>query len=392
MVIRTRPDRAEWTARAAALAPVLREGTAWGDRHGRLADATVRALTEAHVFRMRVPARYGGYECDTSTLVDVSLELGRADGSTAFDVVVWWIMAWNVGLFPDEVQDVVFADPDVRICGTLAPTAGAQQVAGGIVVNGSWEFNSGAAHSTWKVLSALLPTAEGPLPVMAVAPMSEMTAADDWDVTGLRGTGSVTVEARDLFVPEGRYLPVPDLLRQRYASKLNAASPMFRAPVVAAVSAATCGKIVGMARGAAEEFMAAAAGRPIGNTDYGRQIDAPITHLQVAEAVLKADEAEYHARRLAAMVDDKALAGEEWTVRERAYARVAVGRVCQLAGEAVDLLASASGGSALRTGRAIQRFRHDVQAVSMHAMNLPSTNLELYGRVLSGLEPNSFFV
>jgi alkylation response protein AidB-like acyl-CoA dehydrogenase len=387
-----RPDRAEWQARAAALLPVLRANAEWGERNGRLADESVRALTDAGIFRMRVPARYGGFECDTSTLVDVSIELGRADGSAAFDVVAWWIMSWNVGLLPDEVQDEVFADPDVRICGTFAPTATAEPVDGGIVVNGSWAFNSGAAHSRWKLLSAILPTPDGPLPVMAVAPMSAMRTVEDWDVAGLKATGSLTVTARDVFVPTGWYIPIPSLLQQQYASETNAASPMYRAPMAAAVSAATCGKLVGMARGAAEEFQELIAGRPITNTDYERQADAPITHLQAGEAALKTDEAEFHARKIAAMVDDKALSGEPWSLQERAYARVAVGRVCQLASEAVELLASASGASSIFADRPIQRFRRDVQAVTIHAMNLPSTNLELYGRVLCGLEPNSFFV
>jgi hypothetical protein len=46
-----------------------------------------------------------------------------------------------------------------------------------------------------------------------------------------------------------------------------------------------------MARAAIDDFLARIAGRPITNTDYERQIDAPITHLQLAEAWLKVDEA-----------------------------------------------------------------------------------------------------
>ncbi|MEV0846475.1 acyl-CoA dehydrogenase family protein [Streptomyces sp. NPDC049954] len=387
------PTRAELTQRARDLVPLLREHAPRAEHEARLTDEVVAALTEAGIFRMRLPARYGGYECDTATLVDVSTELGRGDGSVAFDVVAWWIMSWNIGLFPDEVQDEVFADADVRVCGTLAPTATAAPTEGGVLVDGSWAFNSGAAHSSWKVLSAMLPTPDGgAVPIMGIAPIDAFEVVEDWRVAGLRGTGSVTLVGRQVFVPEARYIPVPDLLQQQYASKLNAGNPMYRAPIVGAVSAATCGKLIGLARAAQEEFLQRSARRPITNTDYERQLDAPVTHLQVAEAALKTDEAEYHARRLAAMVDDKAAAGQEWTLQERAYARVAVGRVCQLAAQAVDLVAGAAGASSIYSDQLVQRVRRDVQAINMHALNLPSTNLELYGRVLCGLEPNTFFV
>jgi alkylation response protein AidB-like acyl-CoA dehydrogenase len=182
------------------------------------------------------------------------------------------------------------------------------------------------------------------------------------------------------------------MMQAQYASKLNADNPIYRGPMVGPISASTVGKVVGLARAAGEVFMDRLPGRAITNTDYTSQIEAPITHLQVAEAALKTDEAEYHARRIAAMVDDKGLSGEPWTLRERAYARMSVGRVCQLAHEAVNLLAMASGGSSVYSSVPIQRIQRDIQAINLHALNLPANNLELYGRVLCGLEPNTFFV
>lgn len=387
------PDRAGLLDRAARLVPVLRENALWSERNRRLADESVQAMTDAGIFRMRVPARYGGYECDAATLVDVGIELGRGDGSAAFDVAAWWIMSGNVAHFADEVQDEVFADPDVRICGTLAPSGMAVPKDGGVVVSGSWAFNSGAAHSQWKLLSAILPDATGgAAPIMALVPIGDLTLVDDWDVAGLRGTGSVTAVAEDVFIPAGRYLPIADLMQQKYASTLNADSPAYRGPMVGPISAATVGKIVGLARHAGEAFLDRLPGRAITNTAYASQAEAPITHLQVAEASLKTDEAEYHARRVAALVDEKGLSSAEWTMRERAYARMSVGRVCQLAHEAVTTLAMASGGSSIYTSVPIQRIQRDVQAITLHALNLPANNLELYGRVLCGLEPNTFFV
>jgi alkylation response protein AidB-like acyl-CoA dehydrogenase len=391
--VQSPPPRAELARRAALLVPVLREQATWSEANRRLSDEAVAAMTDAGVFRMRVPERFGGYEADAATLVDVGIEIGRGDGSAGFNVAAWWIMTWQVGLFPDEVQEEVFADPDVRICGTLAPTGTAVAKDGGIVVNGQWNFNSGAAHSTWKLLTAVLPTADGGAePVSGLVPMSELTLIDDWDVAGLRGTGSIKATAENLFIPANRFLPISALLRQEYPTKLNAHRPSYRVPMVASVGVATVGKIVGLARAAVELFLDRIETRTITNTMYERQGDAALTHLQTAEASLLTDEAEYHARRIAAMVDEKGLADEPWTLRERAYARVCVGRACQLAGQAIDLLAGASGANSIYSSDPVQRIRRDIQAINIHSVNLPSTNMELYGRILCGREPNTFFV
>ena len=127
----------------------------------RLHDETIEALAEAGIFRLRVPRRYGGYEADTQTLVDVATELGRVDGSSAWAASVYWIPGWMACLFPDEVQDEVFATENVRMCGTLSPSAFAKPADGGVVLNGKWGFISGALHSHWQVTISVLVPDEG---------------------------------------------------------------------------------------------------------------------------------------------------------------------------------------------------------------------------------------
>src|SRR5690348_12121012 len=95
--------------RAAKLVPMLREAAVKTEQQRRLPDETVDALADAGILRMRVPTRYGGYESPNTDLVDVATELGRGDGAVAWTASVWWIPTWMVGLFPDAVQDEVFA-------------------------------------------------------------------------------------------------------------------------------------------------------------------------------------------------------------------------------------------------------------------------------------------
>jgi hypothetical protein len=55
----------------------------------------------------------------------------------------------------------------------------------------------------------------------------------------------------------------------------------------------------------------------------------------------------------------------------------------------VDLLFHSSGASAIQSHVPIQRFQRDMQALANHAVMHAPTGIELYGRVLCGLEPNT---
>jgi alkylation response protein AidB-like acyl-CoA dehydrogenase len=387
------PTREQLVRRASELAPVLRKHAPWSEENRRLHDESIEALADAGIFRMRVPTRYGGYESDTRTLVDVAGELGRADGSAAWTASVYWIPGWMTCLYPDEVQDEVFATPDVRVCGTLSPTGMAAPVPGGVVLNGKWGFISGALHSQWQEVIAVLvgPDSE-PMPIQALVPITDLQIVDDWYTAGLKGTGSVTTIAQDVFIPANRVLPLGAVLQGQHASTTNAGAAIYRAPLLPVAAASSVGTVVGLAKAAGDAFFQRLPDRKITYTDYASQREAPLTHLQVAEATLKTDQAEFHAHRLATTVDTKGVDGTPWTLPERARARADLGAVCRLAKEAVDILATASGGSSIYTDVPIQRIARDVQAVNLHALMHPNTNAELYGRVLCGLEPNTLYL
>lgn len=388
------PPRAELVRRATDLVPLLRKYAPWAEEHRKLHEETIAALAEAGVLRMRVPARYGGYESDTATLNQVMTELGRGDAAVAWTASVWAIAGWMVGMFPDEVQDEVFATPDVRVCGALTPSAQATPATGGMVISGRWGFISGALHSHWQEVIAMAPTPDGASmwPVVALVPIADLQIVDDWHTSGLRGSGSVSTVANEVFVPQERIVPLPPMLQGQTASARNAELPMYRSPLVAMANACSAGTVLGLAGAAREVFFERLGERKITYTEYEHQGDAPVTHLQVAEATIKIDEAEFHADRMTQLVDAKGASGQPWTVQERARTRVDIGAVCQLSRSAVDILAMASGGTSIYSEVPIQRIVRDLHAVNLHALMVPSTNLELYGRVLCGLEPNTAYI
>ncbi|MGJ9423283.1 acyl-CoA dehydrogenase family protein [Aeromicrobium sp. CF3.5] len=389
----TVPTRADLVSSAAGLVPLLRERAAETESARRIPAETVQALTDAGILRMRVPRRYGGYESDMRTTQAVVAELARGDGSVSWTVSVWMISTWIAGLFPDSVQDEIFSDPGTRVCGILSPTATAVPVDGGYVVNGAWSFNSGAQDSQWNTNSVLLmPPGGQPSPLMTAIPMKDLELVDDWYSSGLQGSGSIKTVARDVFVPGDYALDMGPVLRQEYSSVANADQPIYQAPLVSTASATVSGVAAGLARASVEEFRLRLPGRKITYTDYAEQSNAPLTHLQVAEATIKAEEATYHATRAADLVDSKNEAFETWTTEERARVRLEMGAACVRAKEAVDVCSTASGGSSIYRHVPIQRISRDVQALNLHGVMHPDTNYELYGRLMCGLDPNTHYL
>ncbi|WP_447007433.1 acyl-CoA dehydrogenase family protein [Saccharothrix isguenensis] len=376
------------------IAPVLRANVEWSMEHRRLHEETVKALTDTGVFRMRIPKRYGGYESDARTMVAVADRLAQVDGSAAWVVACSWISTWAVGLFPDKVQDDVFETPDVQACATLGPgSATAVPVEGGILVNGTWPSISGALSSQWQQISAIFLNPDGePYPVMAPAPLADLEIVDDWHTTGLRGSGSVTTIAKDLFVPQERVVPVPAIINAQSSSTRNADIPMYRSPFITVGTAATVGVVIGMAKSIRDSFFERLPGRQATYTLGPSLAESPVTHLRVAEAVNKIDEAEFHADRLAGLVDAKCASGEPFDLVERARVRGDDGAAVKLANEAVDILSAGGGGSSAYTKVPVQRVVNDLRTLSLHAIMIPDVNAELYGRILCGQEPNTYYI
>ncbi|HYQ70260.1 acyl-CoA dehydrogenase family protein [Actinophytocola sp.] len=388
------PTRSELVGRATDLVDLIRKHAAWQEENRVLHEEVVRGLLDAGLLKLRVPTRYGGFESTTTTVVDVIAELARGDGSVGWSMNTWSIGFWLAGLFPDETQDEIFADPEVRIGNSVSPNGMAVPAEGGVILNGKWPFSTGILQSQWFVHSAVQAIDENTIvPVVIAVPAEDLTIVDDWHTVGLRGTGSVTTIADNLFVPDAHVVQLlPVLMENRIPSKLNADSVVWRAPFSPSAAALAGAVPLGMARAAREAFLERLPNRKITYTNYEKQNEAPLTHLQVADATVRIDQSAFHVRRAAERVDNKAAAGAPWTMAERAVARMDMGAATARAKEAVDILNNASGGSSIYTEVPMQRIERDAQTVSLHGLLHPDTNLELYGRVLCGLEPNTHLI
>jgi alkylation response protein AidB-like acyl-CoA dehydrogenase len=386
------PSRAELVARAAELVPFLRSNAERCEQEGKLPVDNVRALEEAGLLRLTLPRRYGGYEADTRTKVEVYSELGKGCSSTAWVSGLWSDGTLFTSLLPDHVQDEVFADPNVRITVSfpLGGTVAISDGDGGYRLSGRWPFNTGCAHATYAIRSAVIdPESDAPGFGMFLVPYEGMTIVDDWQVSGLCGTGSNTVLGEDIYVPGDRMMHFADAKEGRFRSERNANTPLYRTPIASTI--VTTGSIgfPGVARAALDHYLGRLEGRPITYTTYGDQSQAPIRHHQAAEAALRIRAAEALTFDAADIVDRHAAENTPYAEGENAQIWGQVAYATELYAEAVEILRAASGASAIHKSSPMQRLARDAAALKVHAIMSPTTGLEFHGRALAGLAPNS---
>jgi alkylation response protein AidB-like acyl-CoA dehydrogenase len=373
--------------RTRALLPQLRDNAEATERARRVLPDTFDAMSRAGIFRMTAPKKFGGEEADFQTQCDVLAEVARGCPSSSWAATILSAMSWLAGMYPDEAQAEIFGDGDPRISGVFSPTGTAVPKDGGFVVNGKWGFNTGGQGSNWTVLNTILQDGSG-LPLCVIAHTRELERLDDWNATGMAGTGSHTVVASNIFIPGHRAVPLPDLVEGRGTPNRHTASnPYFNLPLAPVLIVNGGGTPLGTARGAFDTFMQRLPGRPIAYTNYTNRAEAAVTHLQVGEASLLIDSCDAHVRRACALLD--AAGATRLSVLERVRSRAHITYATGLARQAVDILFNASGATSIQPHVPIQRFQRDIQALANHAVMHTQTGTELYGRVLCGLEPNT---
>ncbi|SCF06661.1 acyl-CoA dehydrogenase family protein [Micromonospora chokoriensis] len=372
------------------IVPRLRDNGRETEDRRWIPDENVELLDKAGVFRLAVPRRFGGLDVSLADQVAVLTEIGRGCPSTGWVSMVWVSSAWLATLYPDEAQSEVFASGSVKISGGFTPTGTVTATDGGYVLNGSWRFNSGCRGADWNIASAIRELPDGTSDeVVAIVPMAEFTVVDDWYTSAAAGTGSCTSTAKGVFVPAHRVVSYEDAVLNTTAGRTAPETPGRRYGLFTYVTAAAVATCIGIAKGALELFLQRVKGRGITYTSWTDQSQHPLTQIQVATAANKISAAEGLQAGWLRQLQTRADAGEQPTDEEKATVRGQSAYAIQLAKEAVEILYSASGATAIQRDVPIQRFHRDIQGLSLHGLLLLSTNLEVHGRVLLGLDPDT---
>ncbi|MEN0137513.1 MAG: acyl-CoA dehydrogenase family protein [Rhodococcus sp. (in: high G+C Gram-positive bacteria)] len=382
-------ERERLVTAARALGPLLRENAARAEADRRVPEENIEALREAGLFDITKPARFGGAEEDFRTFLEVSLELGRSCGSTAWVTTLSNVTSFFVGAYPESVQqDVLGADPRIATCGVFTPTSTSVRVDGGYRVTGRWGFASASHHASWANVGIPLTDADGDVVGAASAwiPMTDLSIDNTWFVAGMSGSGSDTLVADDVFVPDARILSVTDMMEGRTASEFQDET-LYHSSLVPVLALVLVGPVLGMAEGAYDAVLATLQkNKPIAYSFYQRSIDAPSTQLNMAEARSLIDQARLLAFRGADEIDAAAAAGRQMPVVERARARMDAAQAANLCREAVELLLNVSGAGSFAQVNPLQRIWRDLETSSRHAFINLNINQEIYGRALLGID------
>jgi 3-hydroxy-9,10-secoandrosta-1,3,5(10)-triene-9,17-dione monooxygenase len=385
-----RPDLAELLKRAEDLRPLLERNADTTDALRRLPDEVVTAVREAGLCRLMVPGRFGGYQTTIRTYLEVIAELGRGCGSTAWVASLINVCAWLAALFPDRAQrDVWGANPDAWVAGSLAPHGTAVAVDGGWRVTGRWMWASGCLHAKWAACGIHMNNAAGETTNfgLSLMPMSDLTIEDTWFMAGMKGTGSNTIVAKDVFVPEHRFLPYPAAFQGTYRTE-HADEAVYHVALVPVTILILAGSQLGLAQAALDHVVAKAPARGVTHTNFVKQTESTGFQILVAEAAMKIETARLHAFRAADDLDAYAADGRHPDLAARARVRADTALAAKYCREAVEQLVSAHGTSSMADSNRMQRLWRDVHVASRHAITEWQVNLEIYGKALLGVEPN----
>ncbi len=345
-----------------------------GEQGRRLPKRLVQALRDAQLFRMCVPAAYGGPEADPITLVSAIEKVAIADGAAGWCTMIASTTS-SMSLFLDpEIACEVFGDPKVITGGVYAPNGTAVRDGDGWRVTGRWQWGSGSQHCNYLTGGSVTEDGEFHLMFLDAA---DVTIHDTWYSTGLKGTGSNDFSVDGAFVPMGR--SVQPLLGKRTIDCALAGFPNFSllAAGVAAVS-------LGIARHALDEFTELAQGkRPLFSSRTLSQSGSAQAELAKAEAAVRSARAFLHDELAQAWV--QAGMGDRIDVAARARIRLACVHAAQSASKATDVAYTLAGGSSVFETSPLQRCMRDAHVATQHLMVSPRL-YETLGRMFFGID------
>jgi 3-hydroxy-9,10-secoandrosta-1,3,5(10)-triene-9,17-dione monooxygenase len=355
--------------RARALAPTLRERAAGAEAVRQMEKSTLEDLHREGLFRFHQPKRWGGMELPFAAIFDVPFEIARGCASTAWNVANLGIHHWMLALYDERAQEEIWGqDPDALIASGIAyPQGSGRRVDGGFVVSGFWNFSSGVDPATWNMLAVMIRDGDRVVDHrMCLVPRSDYEIVDDWQTLGMRSTGSTSVRAKDVFVPEHRAL---SMYLARGGSEFPGArsnpNPLYRVPLSALGSHCLAAAGVGNAQAALDLTIAAVKERSTNYTGM-RMRDFQAVQLRVARAGAQVDAARLSIRTDCVDAERIAQEGRPPTLEEKLRFKRNVAWAMEQCTEAVDALHAMAGANGIYDRYPIQRLFRDQHALSAH--------------------------
>jgi indole-3-acetate monooxygenase len=349
-----------------------------GERVRRLPLPTVKALADAGLMRMCVPAEYGGPEIDPVTMVEAIAAVAHADGAAGWcTMIASTTSSMAAFLAPDAAREI-YGDRTSITGGVFAPNgkgvAASRDGRDGFAVTGRWAWGSGTQHCRWVLGGTLCDDGTFRL---CWFPQSEVTFHDTWYTTGMRGSGSLDYSVSEAFSPHERTMQ-PGVTRPQVTTPLT----VFPNFTLLAAGVAAVG--LGVARRAIDELVELAQGK---KPQYSSRTLAQsgFTQVELARA-----EGELRAAR-AFLLDelgaawDVAVAGGEVSLEARTGIRLAATHAASVAASVADVAFTLAGGTAVYDTSPLGRCLRDAHVVTQHIQTAPKLN-ETIGKLLLGVD------
>lgn len=311
--------------------------------------AVINAIVDAGFARHFVSPEFGGAGGSFTALTRATTTLGASCPATAWSAVLAALMARAAGALPHEGRRQLWGDgPDVLIAGGVMPKGIATPVRDGWLLSGRWPTVSNSECADWVLLAATVDDDGSQTGRICLVPQSEICVERTWNSTGMRATGSHSVQAEELFVPD--FLT----FSSRALTEIDSppTGPDGRAvPMLAVNSLAFCMPMLGAARGALQLWQPPPAAPDLTHA-------APV----FTRAASEVDAAGLILQRVACLADSATVIGHADVLRNRRDCAFAAGLLL----DAVDRLFRASGSGGHSASAQLQRLWRDVHTAGSH--------------------------
>jgi alkylation response protein AidB-like acyl-CoA dehydrogenase len=374
--------------RASALAPMVAARSVEFEEARRLPADVAAQFAEAGFFRMLAPRQYGGAEVAPAEAAAVMERIARADASAGWCIMIGATTGMNGAYLPAHWAKEIYGEPLMITGGAFAPMGKAIVEGESYRVNGKWPWGSGTQNCGW-ILGGCLIVDNGAVRMLANGQpdhrmvyfkASDVIFHDTWHVAGLKGTGSLDYEVRDLIVPADRAVSL-------IVDKPRVDAPLYRFPPFALLAMGIAAVALGNARGAIDALDdLAGVKRPQGSKRTLAERATTQAERAKAEAMLASARAYFFDEMNAAFA--RAERGDGIGLETRAVLRLAATHAVRTSAEVCRMMYDLGGGSSVYLSSALQRRFRDAHVATQHMATAPAT-YELAGRVLLNLETDA---
>ena len=388
------PEALEVIERARAMIPRLAARARAAEDAGLVPRETIDEMQAAGFFKVLQPKRWGGYEMDPRVFYTVQMALAEGCMATAWIYGVVGVHNWQIPLFPEQAQiDVWGADPTTLTASTYMPTGKAEPVEGGYRFSGRWGWSSGSQHCEWILLGGLLPKKDGSGALehcTFLLPKADFKIIDNFDVLGLRATGSHDIEVTNAFVPEHRTHRTNDHSDAGCPGRAVNPGWLYRIPFTQVFQRAVSSACLGSTDAAIKSFRERCASF-IGK--HGAKTSEDVnSQLAVTEAMMMSDAAKLVLYRNFQRIVDCAKNGTVMDVEERLLQRAQAAQVPKKCAEAINEIMRACAAGGVYKTNPIERTFRDLHVARGHIANNSDAYARAHGAVMLGLPNADAFV